>query len=372
MAKKETRKKDNSKLAGAVAFGATLLLYAAIFPFNKLGHFIIGGGLAALAGWVVKTMATPMKGLDKNAKSKEALNVTIIEDEYARGVVEKGVAMLDALKAEKIAINEYVFTRRIDEIRQCLDKVLRCIIDDPDKAHRFRKMNSYYLPTAVKLLQGYRSAKGQGASYMAVSSTREDVLSTLDQLRDALAKVLDGMLKDDLEDMDIEIDVFERMLKSDGLQEDEVTESLRQSAHAAAKEVPVAKAPTVKPTVQQPAAKPASKPAAKPAAQPAVTPVQKPAAKPVVQSAPVQAAAAPQAEKPAQAAPAQPEHQVDPVVLDYEVPVEETLRTPVPSLNVPAASASARQLQQGAPVLTIPESPAAPDFSDALDQQSKA
>ena len=297
MARKTTNKKDNSKKAGLIAFGVTLVTYALIFPFHSLGHFIIGGGLAAAAGWVVKTMATPLKGLDKHAKSKAAMDVTIIEDEYARGVVEKGVEMLDAFKAERTAINEYVFTRRIDQIRESLDKVLRNIIDDPDKAHRIRKMNSYYLPTALKLLESYRSAKQQGASYMAVSSTREDVLSTLDQLIDALNQVLDAMLKDDLEDIDIEIDVFEQMLKSDGLKEDEVTDALRKSAHKAAKEIPMSKAPEVKPAAQE-----------------------KPAA---------------------------------------------------PKMNMPA-TAAARQLAEGAPVLVVPESPATPDYSAELNQKTKA
>ena len=244
MARKTTTKKDNSKKAGLIAFGGTLIAYALIFPFHALGHFIIGGSVAALAGWVVKTMATPLKGLDKNAQTKTALDVTIIEDDYARSVVEKGVELLDALKAERDSINESVFTRRIDTLRTNLDKVLRNIIDDPRDAHHLRKMNSYYLPTTLKLLQSYRSAKQQGASYTTMSKTREDVLSTLDQLSEALASLLDHMLQNDLEDMDIEIDVLEQMLKSDGLREDEVTTALRQSAHAAAREIPMSKAPT--------------------------------------------------------------------------------------------------------------------------------
>ena len=183
MAKHTTKKKkDNSKKAGLIAFGATLIAYALLFPFHKLGHFLLGGGVAALAGWIVKTMATPMKGLEKNAKAKTALEEILIEDEYARGMVETGVQLLDALKAERTAINEQVFTRRIDEIRTVLDKVLRYVIDDPDKAHRLRRMNSYYLPTALKLLQSYRSAKQQGASYMSIAQTRQDVLATLDKL----------------------------------------------------------------------------------------------------------------------------------------------------------------------------------------------
>ncbi len=332
MAKKT--KKQGGK-AGLIAFGATLLAYALIFPFNKLIHFVIGGGVAALAGWVIKTMATPMEGLDKNAKSKAALDVTIIEDEYARGVVEKGVEMLDALKNEKTAINEYVFTRRIDETRQALDRVLRAIIEDPDKAHRIRKMNSYYLPTALKLLQGYRSAKQQGTSYMTMAETREDVLATLDQLNEALATILDAMLKDDLEDMDVEIEVFERMLKSDGLKEDEMVQDLRASAHAAAKEIPMSAAPG--------------------------------AARPM-QAAPAKAAPAPQA---APVKPADPERMPEGVKLNYEVQAEKAEKSPVPYLNVPGATASARQLQEGTPVLNVPASPAAPDFSN-LQKETKA
>ena len=273
-------KKNNGKKAGLIAAGVTLLAYALLFPFHRIGHFVIGGALAAAAGWVVKTMATPMQGLDKNARSKAALDVTIIGNEYARSMVEAGVSMLDALKKERDALNESVFTRRIDQTRAGLDKVLRHIIDDPDKAHRIRKMNSYYLPTAVKLLQSYRSAKQQGASYMTIASTREDVLSTLDQLNEALAKLLDSMLRDDLEDIDIEIDVFEQMLKSDGLAEDEVTAELRQSAQAAAKEMPIS--------------------------------------------------------------------------------------------SMPGASASARQLAEGTPVLHVPNSPAAPDFTRESQQKTKA
>lgn len=332
MAKKTSGKKDNSKKAGAIAFGVTLLAYALIFPFHKLGHIITGNAVAALAGWIVKTMATPMKGLDKNAKSKAALDVTIIEDEYARGVVEKGVEMLDALKTERNAINEQVFTRRIDELRANLDKVLRNIIEDPDDAHHLRKMNSYYLPTALKLLEGYRSAKQQGTSYMQMAERREDVLSTLDKLNEALANVLEKMIENDLENMDIEIDVFERMLKSDGLNEDEVTNSLRQSAHAAAKEIPLSRAPEVRPASPvQP------RPAQKAAPRPAPEPVRKP----------------------------------ETVTLDYQVQAQESPQAPVPVLEVPAGTASARQLQQGAPVLNVP-SPSAPDFADAIHNHKEA
>lgn len=294
MAKTTNKTQRSGTMAGLVGFGVTLLLYSLIFSLHKPSDFLLGGGLSLLAGWVIKTMATPLKGLDKNAKAKEALNVTIIEDEYARTMVEKGVEMLDAFKRQRDAINESVFSRRIDELRKNLDKVLRSVIEQPEEARHLRKMNSYYLPTTLKMLEGYRSAKAQGTSYMVISETRQDVLNMLDKLNEALTATLDTMLRNDLENMEIEIDVFEQMLKADGLAEDEVTSSLRQSAHEAASGIPVAKAPS---------AKPAGTPAS---------------------------GSAPQMQMP--------------------------------------ATASARQLQQGAPVLNVPQAPSAPDFTKELHQ----
>ena len=194
MAKTTTKKQRSGTLAGLVGFGATLLLYALIFSLHKPSDFLRGGGLSLLAGWIVKTMATPLQGLDKNAKSKEALNVTIIEDEQVRTMVEKGVEMLDAFKRQRDAVNESVFTRRIDELRKNLDKVLRNVIEQPEEARHLRKLNSYYLPTALKMLEGYRSAKAQGTSYMVISETRQNVLGMLDKLNEALTATLDTML----------------------------------------------------------------------------------------------------------------------------------------------------------------------------------
>lgn len=239
MAKKASTPAKDGKKAGLIAFGVTLLLYALLFSFNKPLHYLIGGALALAVGWVVKTMATPLKGLDKNAKVKDDLNVTIIEDEYARSVVEAGVEMLDALKAERDAINESVFTRRLNELRTNFDKLLRRVIEDPTRASRLRKLNTYYFPTAIRLMQSYRSAKAEGADYTVMAQTRNDILALLDQLTEATQGLLNTMLRADLEDMDLEMDVVEQMLKRDGLSRDSLTDALHESAHAAAGDMPL-------------------------------------------------------------------------------------------------------------------------------------
>ncbi len=340
MAKKTTGQKKGRK-AGAIAFGVTLVGYALLFPFRKLPHFILGGAVATLVGWLVKTMATPMEGLDKNSRAKDDLNVTVIDDEYARQVVETGVTMLDALKKERDAINEYVFTRRLDDLRGGFDQLLRCVISDPDKAGRIRKLNTYYFPTAIKLLESYRAAKAKGTDYHTMSATREDLLAMLDSLIEAVGKLHTAMLQDDLEGMDIEMDVLDQMLRSDGLAKDDLTDELRRTSHEAAKTRPISQSPVVRPQART-APQPVAYGMAEPAAQPA---------KPASQKAP---------EAPYIPVPAE---------MDYKVQPAPAHHTPAPVLNMPG-TASAAQMQQGAPVLHFPEAPAAPDFTAAHQQNA--
>lgn len=323
--------KDNSLRNGIIAFGAALLGYASIFSFHRLSDFLLGGGVALLVGSLVKIMTTPLKGLSAPGSS-DKINPEEVQDEYARQIIVRGLELLSELRAERDAINEYVFSRRLNELASNYAELLNKVVADHDKASLLRKLNSYYIPTAIKLLQSYREAKGTGTSYMDISSTREDILKSLDQLITATHTLKQEMLKSNLENIDIKIEVLEDILKADGYIPDELTDDLRASAEAASREIPLSQ--------QMPLGTP-SKAAPVKAAAPAVKPAP---AKPVQQLQPVQAAPAKPAAKPA------------------EQPARPTIR-----VNMPTASA--RSMEQGAPVLRMPGMPGF-DEPDEDDEQS--
>lgn len=297
------QKKDNSLRNAIIAFGVSLLGYAALpfTRFHKLSHFLLGGGIALVIAGIVKVMTTPMKGLDA-PKTSDGIVPENVQDEYARTTVVTGLELLEALRKERDAISEYVFTRRINDFADSYTNLLNRVVADHDKATYLRKLNSYYVPTAIKLLEGYRDAKGQDTSYMEISATREDILKTLDQLIEATKTLKKKMVKSNLETIDIKIEVLEDILRADGYIEDEETGDLRQSAEKAAAQIPL---------VQQMRGS---------AAQAA--PVRQPA--PAKQPQPVQKAA----------------------------PVQASAERPVLKANVPTASA--QQLEKGAPVLHVP------------------
>lgn len=321
-----SKKKDNSLRNAVIAFGVTILGYASIFSFHKLSDFLLGGGIALLVASVIKAMTTPMKGLEAPSRS-DGIMPDQVQDEYARNMVVKGLELLEELRAQRDAINEYVFTRRLNELAECYAELLNRVVADHNKATHLRKLNSYYLPTAIKLLQSYRDAKGQDTSYMEISATREDILKTLDQIINALKTLKKKMVKSNLENIDIKIEVLEDILRADGFIEDEETGELRESAERAAAQMSMA---------QQLRGASAA-------------PVQKPAQ--VREAVPVQPA-------PAAKQPLRPS-----VTLDKTSAPAAATQRPTLQANIPTASA--RQLQQGAPVLHVP------GLTDQLENDQK-
>lgn len=309
---RKKEKKDRSFIAGAIAFGASILAYASLFKFHRLSDFLLGGGISFLIGLIVKTMATPMKGLHNTPTSKESLSAEDVVDDHARKVVQTGLELTEQLTAESSAIKEHVFARRLTELKANVHKLLQKVIDDPDNAAHLRRINAYYLPTTIKLLQNYRSNKSQGLSYTEMSTSRQKLLDWLDSLIQGTGRMLEKIIKADLEDDDIEIEVLDQMLRADGLASEDHAEEMRRSAAAAARNATMASQLNGTP------AKPATRPTG--------------------------AAPAPAA-KPAEAAKPAAEH-----------------RSEAPVINHNPASASAKQLQGGAPVLVIPDLPDPDDF----------
>lgn len=322
---KPSQKKDNSLRNALIAFGVTLLGYASIFSFHKLSDFLLGGGVALLVASVIKAMTTPMKGLEAPSRS-DGIMPDQVQDEYARSMVVKGLELLEELRTQRDAINEYVFTRRLNELAEAYAELLNRVVADHNKATHLRKLNSYYLPTAIKLLQSYRDAKGQDTSYMEISATREDILKMLEQIITALKTLKKKMVKSNLETIDIKIEVLEDILRADGYIEDKETGELRESAERASAQM----------SMTQQMRGPAAAPKAAPVRQSA----------PVQAAQPVQAAPVQQAARPVQQ-PLRPG-----VTLEATMPPYSTTDRPTLKANVPTASA--QQLQQGAPVLHVP------------------
>ncbi|MBQ2952130.1 MAG: 5-bromo-4-chloroindolyl phosphate hydrolysis family protein [Clostridia bacterium] len=314
------KKKDNSTRNAILAFLFAMIALCGLFGAHKASNFLICGLLSAFIAVVIKIATSPMKGLDAPGNSTGII-VEDVEDEYARDMIATGLSLLEELGRERDAIAETIFTRRINDFITVFKEMLSIVNRDYSKAPHLRKMNSYYIPTIIKLLQAYRDAKAQGTSYMEIATAREKLLKTLDQLVQAASNIKKKMVKTNLERMDITREVLDDTLRADGYIETEEVADLRKSAADASRDLQLSAQLGGSAPVQQPAPQPA--------------PVQKPA--PVYQAAP-------------QAAPTQ--KPAPGLTMDATQQARQSTAAPTLQPNIPTAAA--QQLSQGAPLLNVP------------------
>ncbi|MBQ9265082.1 MAG: 5-bromo-4-chloroindolyl phosphate hydrolysis family protein [Clostridia bacterium] len=213
------QKKKNSSKAYVAAFlvtGVALAVYSLIFPFYRWQHFLIGGGVALLLGRIVFIMA---QGLDvsKEAPAQQQQEIPKTGNAAVDSLVEKGQEMLAEIRKENDLIPDEKLSAQMDQLDDVADRIFRTVAEQPGKAPQIRRFMDYYLPTTLKMLQGYRKMDERQVSGTEADATRAQIRQAMDVVLKAFDKQLHALYQDDMLDLSTDIDVMEAMLKQDGL-----------------------------------------------------------------------------------------------------------------------------------------------------------
>ena len=215
------QKKKNPSKAYAVSFlviGVTVAAYALIFPFHHWQHYLIGGGVALLLGRIAFIMA---QGVDtsKEAPAQQQQQIPKTGDSAVDSLVEKGQEMLKEIRHENELIPDADLSARMDQLDDVADRIFRTVAEQPGKAPQIRRFMDYYLPTTLKMLQGYRKMEERQVSGAEADATRNQIRQAMDVVLKAFDKQLHALYQDDMLDLNTDIDVMEAMLRQDGLVE---------------------------------------------------------------------------------------------------------------------------------------------------------
>ncbi len=166
----------------------------------------------------VETVPSNVKPIDEVLARKSTGNKEIdkmIEDRDK--AISEMHRLNDAIEDEKISA-------QIDHLEAVTNKIVDYIIAHPKKKKQVHQFFDYYLPTTLKLLNAYDRADDTGISGVNIDGTKGKVEDMMDTALDAFDKQLDALFADEAMDVSTEIDVFESMLKAEGLNaEDEIS-----------------------------------------------------------------------------------------------------------------------------------------------------
>ena len=217
------------RIYGFLAAGLSSLAYAAIFPLYKWPHFLLLAATALIAGRLAQIMGS---GLDTSKQMATMNDLPKTGNQQVDQIIERGRDILKQIVAENDKIPDPQLSRQMDELESISNKIFRTVIEKPEKAPQIRRFMDYYLPTTLKMLQGYSLMDDRKISSREALNVKAKIESAMEVVLASFKKQLDTLYQDDILDISTDIDVLETMLKQDGLGAEQL--SMRGSASASA------------------------------------------------------------------------------------------------------------------------------------------
>ena len=131
------------------------------------------------------------------------------EDQYA--------SLLRQLRQVNAAIPDPVMTAKIDRLEQLSARIFELAKKDPAKQAQLQKFMSYYLPTALKLLNTYAALPAQDVQGENITEAKQSIERSMDLLVTAFENQLDKLFQSDALDVSADVSALEGMLNLDGL-----------------------------------------------------------------------------------------------------------------------------------------------------------
>ena len=210
------QKTNNSKayMIAFLAMGAVVALYSLIFPMYRWQHYLIVAGIALLVGRIIFIMA---QGLDTSKQAPAQQPIPKTGDAAVDSLVERGQDMLTQIRHENDLIPDAELSRQMDQLDDIANRIFRTVAEKPQKAPQIRRFMDYYLPTTLKMLEGYRKMDERQVAGKEAQATRAQIREAMNTVLKAFDKELNALYHDDMLDLSTDIEVMETMLRQDGL-----------------------------------------------------------------------------------------------------------------------------------------------------------
>lgn len=132
---------------------------------------------------------------------------------------EKNVAKLKQMKDK---IQNADIRMKVLNINKTTDKIIKVLHKKPDKISSASKFLNYYLPVTIKILERYDEIEEQNLSSSSSREFENKVKQMISNIEIAFDNQLNNLYNAEFIDTNAEIKVFESMLKSDGLLDENI------------------------------------------------------------------------------------------------------------------------------------------------------
>lgn len=142
-----------------------------------------------------------------------------ITPEMIKEVIADGQKKITDMKTLLARINNYVIQEKVKSIIKTTEEIFADFEKDPKDIKAARQFLNYYLDATIKVLTQYVSITENTVISDKAKQTLEKVENLLETLDKAYKKQLHKLYEDDVMNLDVELSVLEKTIKSEGLGE---------------------------------------------------------------------------------------------------------------------------------------------------------
>lgn len=110
-------------------------------------------------------------------------------------------------------ITEDTILQRLSEVNEITERIFKVLQNDPRKVKSARQFTSCYLESTIKVLKLYTELKFNAISSTEINLLQHKIENMLISLKEAYNKQLEKLLRNDVLNLNTEIEVLETLLK---------------------------------------------------------------------------------------------------------------------------------------------------------------
>ena len=239
------RGKKNKPVSPIYTIAVIFLLFTLFKPIRTLLSLIFVAALAAVGFFLVRAFVTGKNGKAapeaEKTPAQEAQRqqtpqrpAAKPEPKYSpevQAVVDEGKKAQTELQHLYECIPDLAVKRKIVEIMDVSDKIVRDAIADPSDVPQIKKFLDYYLPTTIKLLNAYDRMGAQGVSGENIAGTMSRVENMMGTIVSAFEKQLDALFGAEAMDISTDITVLENLMQREGLVTDTIHQTVTETVN---------------------------------------------------------------------------------------------------------------------------------------------
>ena len=217
------KRKKKTKVSPIYTVALVWLVLSLLFPPYGISRIVLFTLVSAGAFFGVRAFVNNKHGgeyeeepeQEKKPEKKPEPEVSYGKDVDA--IISEGRTAQRELGRLYASIGEVEVKKKIRDIMEVSDKIIRDAIDDPSDVPQIKKFLDYYLPTTIKLLNTYDRMGSQGIEGENISGTMSSIEEMLDTAISAYKKLLDSLFANQAMDIETDIEVMNTMLRREGL-----------------------------------------------------------------------------------------------------------------------------------------------------------